>query len=241
MRSAAFFNSSFYKCEEFLPLFKCEDSALFKKVVDHLCLQLPLQSLYFLFFCVNCLAVGVILGQKVNKFKSLVLNSMLLLAKKNMEPVTDRLESVELLLAQNPKLRILVLTMYANEEYAIRLIKSGAAGFIVKGASTDELLQAIRKVSRKGTYVTTSIMEKMVERVGQKPGDSPESALSNRELQVLVRLARGATSREVAQELTLSMSTVETHRSRVLEKLGLRNNSDITRFAIRRKLIDDLS
>jgi len=155
-------------------------------------------------------------------------------------PDADGQEITEQLLTQNPNVRILILTMYANEEYAIRLIRAGAAGFIVKGASTAELIEAIRKVYRKGTYVTPSIMEKMVERVGQKPEASPESALSDRELQVLVRLARGASSREVSKELSLSLSTVETYRSRILEKLSLRNNSDITRFAIRRGLIDDL-
>jgi len=134
--------------------------------------------------------------------------------------------------------RILILTMYANEEYAIRLIRAGAAGFIVKGASTDELLGAIRKVFNKGTYVSPSILEKMAMRVGQPQGDTPESVLSNREMQVLLRLAWGATSREVSEELSLSLSTVETYRSRILEKLGLRNNSDLTRFAIRRQLID---
>jgi two-component system invasion response regulator UvrY len=77
-----------------------------------------------------------------------------------------------------------------------------------------------------------------VTRIGQPDGDSPESTLSNREMQVLIRLARGATTREVSESLNLSPSTVETYRSRILEKLGLRNNSDITRFAIRRGLID---
>jgi DNA-binding NarL/FixJ family response regulator len=81
-------------------------------------------------------------------------------------------------------------------------------------------------------------MEKMVSRMGQPVADAPETVLSNRELQVLTRLARGMTTREVADALHLSTSTVETYRSRILEKLNLRNNSDMTRFAIRRGLID---
>ncbi|MCP4676186.1 MAG: response regulator transcription factor [Deltaproteobacteria bacterium] len=128
--------------------------------------------------------------------------------------------------------------MYANEEYAIRVIRAGAAGFLVKGASTDELLKAVRKVVGKGTYVSPAILEKMTERMTLPPEETPESVLSNREMQVLVQLSRGATSREVAENLCLSLSTVETYRSRILEKLNLRNNSDITRFAIRRELID---
>lgn len=134
--------------------------------------------------------------------------------------------------------RVLILTMYANEEYAIRLIRAGAAGFIVKGEPPAELVMAVRKVAAGGTYVSPAILEKMVGRMGDPQSDAPESALSDREIQVLVKLARGATTREVSEELHLSISTVETYRSRILEKLSLRNNSDLTRFAIRRRLID---
>lgn len=150
----------------------------------------------------------------------------------------DGQEVTEQIVALGGKISVLVLTMYANEEYAIRLIRAGAAGFIVKGASTDELVEAVRKVARKGTYISPSIMDKIVGRINRSAEDAPESALSDRELQVLVRLARGATTREVSDELSLSLSTVETYRSRILEKLNLRNNSDLTRFAIRRNLID---
>jgi len=153
-------------------------------------------------------------------------------------PDIDGQETTEQLVALGTKARILILTMYANEEYAIRLIRAGAAGFLVKGASTDELVAAVRRVARGCTYISPSIMQKMAERFGQQPGEPPESVLSNRELQVLIRLGRGATSREVSETLSLSLSTVETYRSRVLEKLNLRNNSDLTRFALRRGLIE---
>ncbi len=153
-------------------------------------------------------------------------------------PDLDGLETTRQIIALNIGTRILILTMYANEEYATRVIRAGASGFLIKGASADELLVAIRKVARKGVYVSPSIQEKMVTRIGQPQGDSPESILSDREMQVLLRLARGATTREVTADLGLSLSTVETYRSRILEKLNLRNNSDLTRFAIRRALID---
>lgn len=135
--------------------------------------------------------------------------------------------------------RILILTMYSSEEYATRLIKAGAAGFVVKAAPADELLTAIRKVAGKGgIYVSPPILEKMVGRMGHPQEDIPEALLSNREMQVLVRLAKGESTREVSEALSLSLSTVETYRSRILDKLSLRNNSDITRFAIRRGLIE---
>lgn len=153
-------------------------------------------------------------------------------------PDMDGLETTRQIMDLEQGIRVLILTMYANEEYATRLIRAGASGFIVKAADTDELLAAIRKVARKGVYVSPAIMEKMVARMGQPQVEAPEAALSDREMQVLLRLARGATTREVSTELNLSMSTVETYRSRILDKLNLRNNSDLTRFAIRRGLID---
>ena len=153
-------------------------------------------------------------------------------------PDIDGLETTEQIVAMGLKTRVLILTMYANEEYAIRLIRAGASGFLIKGAAANELLEAVRKVYNRGTYISPAVLEKMTERIAQPREDAPEAALSNREMQVLVRLARGESSREVSENLCLSLSTVETYRSRVLEKLSLRNNSDITRFAIRRGLID---
>jgi two-component system invasion response regulator UvrY len=153
-------------------------------------------------------------------------------------PDMDGLETTEQIVALEGRAKILILTMYASEEYAIRLIRAGASGFLIKGAATGELIKAVRKVSSRGTYVSSTILEKMTERMVMPQEEAPESTLSTREMQVLVRLAHGSTSREVSEELCLSLSTVETYRSRVLEKLGLRNNSDITRFAIRRGLID---
>ena len=153
-------------------------------------------------------------------------------------PDLDGLETTRQLVALETGARILILTMHANEEYATRLIRAGASGFVVKAASTDELLAAIRKVAGRGVYVSPSVLERMVTRLGQEEAEAPESQLSNREMQVLLRLARGLTTREVSEELSLSISTVETYRARVLEKLALRNNSDLTRFAIRRGLIE---
>ena len=153
-------------------------------------------------------------------------------------PDLDGLETTRQIVGLSQGVRILVLTMYANEEYATRVIRAGASGFIAKVASTEELLHAIRKVAQRGVYVSPPILERMVTRIGRDQEDAPESALSDREMQVLIQLARGATSREVSKTLSLSMSTVETYRSRILEKLGVRNNSDITRFAIRRGLVE---
>jgi len=152
-------------------------------------------------------------------------------------PDMDGLEAVEQISALGNGTRSLVLTVHDNVEYATRTMQAGASGFIAKSSTADDLQTAIRKVASQSTYVSPALMEQMISRLGQTLGDAPEAALSNREMQVLLRLARGARTREVAEALCLSLSTVETYRSRVLEKLDLRNNSDITRFAIRRGLI----
>ncbi len=153
-------------------------------------------------------------------------------------PDLDGLEVTQRLSAAGSAVRVLVLTMHGSEDYALRLLHAGASGFLLKGADTDELLAAIRLVAGGGRYVTPAIQERMLGRLGTPVDQAPEAILSNREMQVVVKLAGGASSREVAGELGLSLSTVESHRGRALEKLGLRNNADLTRFAIRRGLID---
>ena len=153
-------------------------------------------------------------------------------------PDLDGLETTRQIVELKVGAAVMVLTMHGSEEYATRLIQTGAKGFVVKVAPAEELLMGIRRVANGRTYVCTSILEKMVDRIGMPLEEIPESTLSNRELQVLINLAQGMTTREVAQTLNLSTSTVETYRGRVLEKLRLRNNSDMTRFAIRRGLIN---
>ena len=153
-------------------------------------------------------------------------------------PDQDGLETTRQIADSCLDTRVLILTMYESEEYATRLIRAGASGFLVKAASAGELLAAISRVVRKEIVVSPSVMDRMVSRIGQNESETPEQVLSNREMQVLLLLARGMSTRGAAEHLELSQSTVETYRGRILEKLDLRNNSDITRFAIRRGLID---
>jgi len=152
-------------------------------------------------------------------------------------PDLDGLETTRQIVQLSEAPGILILTMHASEEYATRVIRAGAMGFIVKTAPTVQLLNAVRKVARHQLSVSESIMERMVGRLAQPATDRPESLLSNRELQVLIRLAQGMSTKEVAEALHLSASTVDTYRRRILEKLNLRNNADMTRFAIRRNLV----
>lgn len=153
-------------------------------------------------------------------------------------PDLDGLEVTRQIVAPRPCSKVLILTMYGSEEYAYRLLRAGASGFVLKGAPAEELLLALRTVVREGHYVTPSVASRLVARIGQRAEDLPESVLSDREMQVLVRLASGMTTREAAEDLHLSASTVETYRARLLEKLNLRNTAEMTRFAIRRGLVD---
>ncbi len=153
-------------------------------------------------------------------------------------PDLDGLETTRQILAVCSGARVIVLTMHASEEYATRVLGAGAAGFVVKSAAGEELVEAVRKVVAAGVYVSPSMVDKVLGRMHPGRESPPEAVLSDREMQVLTLLASGSTSREICSKLALSLSTVETYRSRILQKLGLRNNSDITRFAIRRRLVE---
>jgi two-component system response regulator NreC len=147
---------------------------------------------------------------------------------------TKQIESEEL------KTKILMLTMYTNEEYAVRLLQAGARGFLGKGASKQEIIAAVRKVAAGGCYVPPALMEELSSRYVRREIDSsPLKELSDRELQVLKRVAEGYKNREIAQDLHLSVKTVETHRARLLEKLNVTTTADLIRFALHHGVIDN--
>lgn len=127
--------------------------------------------------------------------------------------------------------RILILTMHSDEQYALRSIQAGASGFIDKGARVGELCHAIREVHAGRRYLPSHLRELITR--DPDGGRAPVDSLSRREFQVMCFLASGLTNREIADQLTISSKTVDTHRGNVLKKLRLRNNSDITRFAVR--------
>jgi len=137
-----------------------------------------------------------------------------------------------------PKLPVLVLSAYPEEDYAVRSLKLGAAGYLTKQSASDELLVAIRKVLAGGKYVTASLAEKLAASLGGDLRDEPHAALSNRELQVLRMIAAGKTVKEIASELSLSEKTVGTYRTRISEKMGLGTNVELTRYAMRHGLAD---
>ena len=154
-------------------------------------------------------------------------------------PGLDGLEVLSHLQASDPKLPVLILTMHEEGQYVVRAIEAGAMGYITKQSAPEQLVKAIRKVSSGHRYLTDEAAEALALRIAKGGQDqSPLDSLSMRELQVLRRLAMGHTNREIASAYHISIKTVDTYRSRLLKKLALRNNADLSRFAIQNNLIE---
>ena len=154
-------------------------------------------------------------------------------------PVLDGLEVITQLKAEFPEIPILILTMHEEHQYVIRAIETGAMGYITKQSAPEQLVKAIRKVHSGSRFLTDDAAEALALRVAKgNRVQSPLETLSTRELQVLRRLALGNTNREIASAYHISIKTVDTYRSRLLKKLNLRNNADLSRFAIQNDIID---
>ncbi|MCX6836891.1 MAG: response regulator transcription factor [Verrucomicrobia bacterium] len=137
-----------------------------------------------------------------------------------------------------PSIPVLVLSAYSEEEFAIRSLKLGAAGFLNKSQTSDVLVEAAKKVMSGGKYVSSSLAEKLAFNLGGGAVRAPHEALSIRELQVLQMIAQGKAIKEIAAELGLSEKTVSTYRSRIATKMDLSTNVALTRYALKHLLVD---
>lgn len=154
-------------------------------------------------------------------------------------PGMDGLEVISHIRSFLPKLPILVLTMYEEEQYIVRAFEAGAMGYITKKSAPEQLVSAIRKVHSGSRFLTEETAELLAFRLAKGADErSLLDSLSTRELQVLRRLALGHTNREIAEAYSISVKTVDTYRLRLLKKLNLRNNADLSRFAIQNRLIE---
>ena len=135
-----------------------------------------------------------------------------------------------------PRMPVLILSMHAEEQYAVRAFKAGASGYINKASSGEELRRAILKIVKGGQYVGSSLAEKIVLQLSQ-PGKVPHESLSNREFEVLCSIASGKTVTEIAATLSLSNKTISTYRRRILDKMEMRTNAELTHYAIRNGLV----
>jgi two-component system invasion response regulator UvrY len=152
-------------------------------------------------------------------------------------PGRSGLETVKDIHALRSGLPILVMTMYAEDQYAVRAFRAGAAGYITKGSSPDELVAAVRKVAAGGKYVSPSAGEALAKGFSRSDA-SAHASLSDRELQVLRMLGAGKTVSEIGADLSLSAKTVSTYRSRILEKLGMRTTAQLVHYCVAANLDD---
>ncbi len=154
-------------------------------------------------------------------------------------PGMDGLEVVTRMNSYCPDIPVLILTMHEEEQYVIRAIEAGAMGYLTKQSAPEQLVAAVKKIHGGGRYLTEKASEALALRVirGDQSKTLAES-LSMRELQVLRKLAMGSTNREIAISYNISVKTVDTYRSRILKKLNLRNNAELSRFAIQNRLVE---
>jgi len=157
-------------------------------------------------------------------------------------PGVNGLTATRQILEIHPETKILILTQYSNKEYVLPLLKVGAAGYVLKQAVDTDLVSAIRAVARGESFlypsVAKTVLEAYLEGPGQEPGD-PYTLLTDREREVLILIAQGRTTREIAEILHISPNTVDVHRARLMRKLGLHNVAQLSVYAARRGLVDD--
>ncbi|MCX8070285.1 MAG: response regulator transcription factor [Thermodesulfovibrionales bacterium] len=152
-------------------------------------------------------------------------------------PGMTGLEALKLIKNECKSVSVIILSMYPEEQYAMRALKSGASGYLTKSSAPEELIEAIRKTSIGGKYITASIAERIAYHLDEQGDKVPHEQLSNREYQILCMIASGKTVSRIAEELNLSVKTVSTYRIRILEKMNLKSNAELTNYAIKNNLV----
>ena len=153
-------------------------------------------------------------------------------------PILNGLQTLKLIKKHNNKLPVLMLSMHSEEQYAMRSIKAGASGYMTKEVAAKELVSAIRKINDGRKYISKEVAELLATDLYHQEGKDPHENLSDREFEILKMIARGLRTRAIAADLIISPKTVSTYRSRILEKLNIKNNSDIIHYVIDYNLTD---
>lgn len=156
-------------------------------------------------------------------------------------PGRSGLEVLKEIKKSKPKLPVLVLSMHPEDQFAVRLLKIGASGYMTKESAPNELVGAVKKVMAGGRYVSPSLAEKMASYLAIDVQTPPHERLSDREFLVLRQIASGKTPTLIAKELGLSVKTISTYRMRILEKMSMANNAELTHYAIQNQLVQDVS
>ena len=154
-------------------------------------------------------------------------------------PGKSGIELIKQVRAEKPKLRILVLSMHEEEQYAVRAIKAGASGYLTKDSASAQIVSAIRKVAGGGAFITDSVAQQLALGAMPQAEGPPHSALSDREFQVFRELVSGKAVSDIAAQLNLSVKTVSTHKARIMQKMNMSNPADLIRYAIHHRLVDD--
>jgi DNA-binding NarL/FixJ family response regulator len=154
-------------------------------------------------------------------------------------PGPHGIELIAQLKAETPALHVLVLSMHSEEQFALRALQAGAAGYLTKQSAVDELVAAVRAVVAGKPYISSAVAQAMVMDMIRSRLATPPSELSQREFSVLVMIGRGRALNEIADSLHLSPKTVSTYKARVLEKLGLANTADLVRYAVDHRLLEE--
>jgi DNA-binding NarL/FixJ family response regulator len=153
-------------------------------------------------------------------------------------PGRGGMETLRQLKKERPGLPVLILSIYEEDLYALRALKAGAAGYLTKDGAPDELVVAIRKVAAGGRYIRASLAERLAEEIAGGAERPPHERLSDREYQVMRMLASGKTVGRIADELSLSVKTISTNRARLLRKMGMDTNAELTYYAVKHGLVD---
>lgn len=153
-------------------------------------------------------------------------------------PGRDGLYTLKEIKREKPKLPILVLSIYPEEQYAVRALKAGASGYLTKESAPEELIAAIRKVSGGGKYISSSLAEELAVHLEEDSAKPIHEKLSDREYQVMLKIASGKTVKEIADEMFFSVKTISTYRVRALRKMGLKNNAAFTHYALKQGLVE---
>ena len=153
-------------------------------------------------------------------------------------PGKNGIEVLKQIKGEWKKLPVLMLSMYSEDQYAMRAIRSGASGYMTKETAPDELLNAVNKVMRGGRYISAEVAEKLVFDQDDAGDELPHHELSDREYEVLRFIASGNSVSEIAEQLNLSVKTISTYRSRILEKMKMKHNAELTHYAIKHELVE---
>jgi len=153
-------------------------------------------------------------------------------------PGKNGIEILKLVKKEFPKLPVLILSMYPEDQYAVRAIRAGAGGYLTKQSAADQLVTAIRRVVTGRKYITPELAEALANTLGRDVSAAPHASLSDREYQTMCLIASGKALSQIAVELSLSAKTVSVYRARLLEKMGLANNAEITHYALKHGLVE---